>query len=131
MARSIATKLGRATIAVAIILPTLAIPASADEVDHTIRYVVTADGDREVTIHYRIATPTESWAGTRYENFSIGPDNPWEATTTLDDPYGDAAYVSVRNIWWNPNFRCELWVDGKLAMKGEGYCSLKGKQPRG
>lgn len=130
MARSIAIRVFSATTAVAMLLPALAIRASADEADHAVRYVLTADGDREVTIHYRIATPTENWAGTRYENFWIGPDNPWEATTTLDDPYGDAAYVSVRNIWWNPNFRCELWVDGKLAMKGEGYCSLKGKHPR-
>ncbi|WP_131815827.1 hypothetical protein [Mycobacteroides franklinii] len=131
MARSIAMRLGGIGIAIAILLPALAARAWADEAEHTVRYVVTADGDREVTIHYRIASPTENWAGTHYENFWIGPDNPWEATTTLDDPYGDAAYVSVRNIWWNPNFRCELWVDGKLAMKGEGYCSLKGKQPRG
>ncbi|WP_157897349.1 hypothetical protein [Mycobacteroides franklinii] len=130
MARSIAMRLGGIGIAIAILLPALAARAWADEAEHTVRYVVTADGDREVTIHYRIASPTENWAGTHYENFWIGPDNPWEATTTLDDPYGDAAYVSVRNIWWNPNFRCELWVDGKLAMKGEGYCSLKGKRPR-
>ncbi|WP_164911756.1 hypothetical protein [Mycobacteroides franklinii] len=130
MARSIAMRLGGIGIAVAILLPAPTARARADEVEHTVRYVVTADGDREVTIHYRIAPPTENWAGTHYENFWIGPDNPWEASTTLDDPYGDAAYVSVRNIWWNPNFRCELWVDGKLAMKGEGYCSLKGKQPR-
>lgn len=129
MAHSIATKLGSAAIAVAIALSAQT-PAADADVDHTVRYVVTADGNREVTIHYRIATPSENWAGTHYENFWIGPDSPWEATTTLDDPYGDAAYVSVRNIWWNPNFRCELWVDGKLAMKGEGYCSLKGKQPR-
>lgn len=130
MTRSVTKILGKAAVAVSILLSALAAPASADQVDHTVRYVVTADGDREVTIHYRIATPTENWAGTHYENFWIGPDNPWEATTTLEDPYGDAAYVSVRNIWWNPNFRCELWVDGKLAMKGEGYCSLKGKHPR-
>lgn len=101
-------------------------PANA-EPGHEVLYVVTADGDREVTIHYRVDMPTENWHGAKYENFWIGPDKPWRQTVFLDDPY--VAYVSVRNIWWNPNFHCELWMDGVRVQQGGGYCSLKGKRP--
>lgn len=96
---------------------------AASDPEHVVRYVVTADGGREVSIHYRVAAPSETSSGARYDQAWISPDDPWEQTATLTDPY-KYGYVSVRNIWWNPNFRCEVWVDGTLAMDGTGVCIL-------
>lgn len=91
--------------------------------EHFIRYVVTADGGQEVSIHYRVAPPSETSSGARYEQVFISPENSWEQTAMLADPY-QYGYVSVRNIWWNPKFRCEVWVDGELAIDGTGVCVL-------
>lgn len=99
--------------------PTIA----ASDPEHVVRYVVTADGGQEVSIHYRVAAPSGTSSGARYDQVWISPDDPWQQTTTLADPYS-YGYVSVRNIWWNPNFRCEVWVDGTLAMDGTAVCIL-------
>lgn len=99
-------------------------PAKASgDPEHFIRYVVTADGGREVSIHYRFADPSQTASGARYEQVWLSPETPWEQTATLADPYRDG-YVSVRNIWWNPDLHCQVWVDGTLAMDGAGACVL-------
>ncbi|WP_132857618.1 hypothetical protein [Mycobacteroides abscessus] len=79
-----------------------------------------ADAGQEVTIHFRVAPQTENWSGAHSENYWVSPTEPWEQTTTLEDP--ESAYVSVRNIWWNPNLRCEIWVDGRRTMESNGVC---------
>ncbi|MGV0625529.1 hypothetical protein [Mycolicibacter minnesotensis] len=98
-------------------------PAATAQTAHAIRYVVTSDGGQDVEIHYRLEAPTENSSGAQYDHVWISPDQPWERTTTLDIPYRHA-YVSVRNVWWNPRFSCEVWVDGRLAQTGTGTCVL-------
>lgn len=90
------------------------------EAEHAVRYVVTADAGQEVTIHFRVAPQTESWSGVHSENYWVSPEEPWEQSIALEDP--GSAYVSVRNIWWNPNLRCEIWVDGKRTLESSGVC---------
>ncbi|MUM19881.1 hypothetical protein FZI91_04500 [Mycobacterium sp. CBMA271] len=90
------------------------------EAEHVVRYVVTADAGREITVHFRVAPQTESWSGVHSENYWVSPAEPWEQVVALEDP--GSAYVSVRNIWWNPNLRCEIWVDGKRTMESSGVC---------
>lgn len=96
-----------------------AVRASA-EPEHFVRYVVTADAGREMTIHFRVAPQTENWSGVHSENYWVSPTAPWQETVTLEEP--EAAYVSVRNVWWNPNLRCEIWIDGTRTMEGAGVC---------
>lgn len=95
-------------------------PAASADPEHVVRYVVTADGGQEVSIHYQIAPPAETWSGTETVNAWVSPEEPWEKTITLEDP--DSAYVSVREIWWNPNMHCEVWVDGQRTITGTGMC---------
>lgn len=96
------------------------VPVVSAEPAHLIRYVVTATEGREVTIHFRVGTQTENWSGTHSENFWVSPDEPWQRTVELAEP--QSAYVSVRNVWWNPDLGCEIWVDGNMIMKGTGVC---------
>lgn len=90
------------------------------EPEHIVRYVVTADAGQEMTIHFRVAPQTENWSGVHSENYWVSPTEPWQETVTLEDP--ETAYVSVRNVWWNPNLRCEVWIDGTRTMEGAGVC---------
>ncbi|SHS81997.1 Uncharacterised protein [Mycobacteroides abscessus subsp. abscessus] len=95
--------------------------AHADaEPEHSVRYVVTADAGQEMTIHFRVAPQTENWSGVHSENYWVSPTAPWQETVTLENP--ETAYVSVRNVWWNPNLRCEIWIDGTRTMEGAGVC---------
>ncbi|MBB4852883.1 hypothetical protein HNP40_000249 [Mycobacteroides chelonae] len=61
---------------------------------------MTAEAGQEITIHFRIALQMESWSGLHSENYWVSPAEPWQQSMTVEDP--DSAYVSVRNIWWNP-----------------------------
>lgn len=103
----------------AVMLSSGLVHASA-EPEHVVRYVVTADAGQEMTIHFRVAPQTENWSGVHSENYWVSPTEPWQETVTLADP--ETAYVSVRNVWWNPNLRCEIWVDGTRTMEGAGVC---------
>jgi len=95
--------------------------ARADE-GHTVRYVVTGDTGQEVSIYFRVAPQTPSWSGAHTENYWVSPSEPWEQTVQLTDP--STAYVAVRNVWWNPNMHCEIWIDGVKTMESSpnGVC---------
>lgn len=119
-------RLALGTAAAAVLAAGTSSPSTADPGDdasHTVRYVVTSDGAQEVTIHYRTDAPTENWHGAHYENIWISPTQPFEQTVKLDEPY-TYGYIAVRTIYWSPNFHCEVWVDGKLALQGDSSCVL-------
>lgn len=94
-------------------------PAHAD---HSVRYVVTAGGAGELEIHYRAQPPSENSSGARYDHVWVSPEAPWSQTVPLDEP-DKYAYVSVRQVWWNPILRCQVWVDGVLVKHNDkGVC---------
>lgn len=97
-------------------------PPSAHADEHTVRYVVTSNGEHEVTIYFREAAQTINWSGVHIENHWVSPGQPWETTVQLDD--ASAAYVAVRNVWWNPDMHCEIWIDGNKTMASDpnGVC---------
>ncbi|SHU39544.1 putative secreted protein [Mycobacteroides abscessus subsp. abscessus] len=99
-----------------------AAPAAHADQEHTVRYVVTAEASQEVSIYYREAPQTVNWSGVHIENDVVVPGTPWEQTVHLADPA--TAYVAVRNVWWNPNMHCEIWIDGTKAMESSpnGVC---------
>ncbi|MUL67116.1 hypothetical protein BOO86_21765 [Mycobacterium sp. CBMA 234] len=99
-----------------------AAPAAADD-GHAVRYLMRADGGVEAEIHYRVDPPSTTGNGANYEHVWISPGEPFERSTVMEEPRR-YAYISVRNMTWNPNFQCELWIDDKLVQKAKGYCGL-------
>ncbi|SEA31496.1 hypothetical protein SAMN04488580_102333 [Mycobacterium sp. 283mftsu] len=90
--------------------------------DHSVRYVVTAGGPGELEIHYRAQAPSENSSGAKYDHVWVSPEAPWTETVPLGEP-DRYAYVSVRQVWWNPSLRCEVWVDGLLVKHNDkGVC---------
>lgn len=94
-----------------------------------VRYVMTSDRPYQAKISYRVAPPVSGvGGGGQGEDVFLGPDSPWETTVTLENPYR-FANVSVTNLPLDdlrPKFRCEIWIDGKLAATGVAYCSARG-----
>ena len=123
--------MGKTTRGAAAIMAAVAVaacaPSRASAETGQVRYVMRADGPWQAVISYRIAPPSGSGGGGDHDNVFLDPDNPWETTVELENPYR-WANVSIANYssWVDePSFHCEIWIDGRLATKGAGNCSAR------
>jgi len=110
--------------------PTSTEPAGAGQVTYT----VTTTSDLTANIYY-VSTdpPAQSSANDpKYMPMArtlVGPGAPWTFTTTLDDPTRWAFVSASGGLRVNPEFRCEIAVDGQVVVSQQGgsgvQCALR------
>jgi hypothetical protein len=110
--------------------PTSAEPGGAGQVTYT----VTTTSDLTANIYY-VSTdpPAQSSANDpKYMPMArtlVGPGAPWTFTTTLEDPTQWAFVSASGGLRVNPEFRCEIAVDGQVVVSQQGgsgvQCALR------
>lgn len=101
---------------------------------HQVTYTVTTTSDLTANIYYVTADPPDQAAANdpRYmplARTAVGPAAPWIFQTTLDDPTQWAFVSASGGLRVNPEFRCEIAVDGQVVVSQQGgsgvQCALR------
>jgi len=114
---------------------TAAPPAVADPVaGHQVTYTVTTTSDLTANIYYVTSDPP-SQASANDPLFmplartAVGPGSPWVFQTTLTNPTQWAFISASGGLRVNPEFRCEIAVDGQVVVSQQGgsgvQCALR------
>jgi len=110
-------------------------PAGADPaVGHQVTYTVTTTSDLTANIYYVTSDPP-SQASANDPLFmplaraAVGPGAPWVLQTTLTNPTQWAFISASGGLRVNPEFRCEIAVDGQVVVSQQGgsgvQCALR------
>jgi hypothetical protein len=99
-----------------------------------VTYTVTTTSDLTANIYYVIGDPP-SQAEANDPKFMpmartlVGPGAPWTFQTNLDDPNQWAFVSASGGLRVNPQFRCEIAVDGEVVVSQQGgsgvQCALR------
>ena len=101
---------------------------------HQVTYTVTTTSDLTANIYYVTADPPDQGAANdpRYMPLArtmVGPAAPWIFQTTLNDPTQWAFVSASGGLRVNPEFRCEIAVDGQVVVSVQGgsgvQCALR------
>ena len=101
---------------------------------HQVTYTVTTTSDLTANIYYVSADPPDQAAANKPEYMPmartvVGPGSPWTVQTTLEDPSQWAFVSASGGLRVNPEFRCEIAVDGKVVVSQQGgsgvQCALR------
>jgi hypothetical protein len=107
-----------------------ALPAGA----HQVTYTVTTTSDLTANIYYVSADPPDQAAANKPQYMpmartQVGPGAPWIVQTTLTDPTQWAFVSASGGLRVNPEFRCEITVDGQVVVSQQGgsgvQCALR------
>lgn len=107
-----------------------ATPAGARQVTYT----VTTTSDLTANIYYVSADPPDQGAANdpKYMPMArtmVGPGAPWTLQTTLNDPTKWAFVSASGGLRVNPEFKCEIAVDGQVVVSQQGgsgvQCALR------
>jgi hypothetical protein len=108
--------------------------SAADPAVHRVTYTITTTSDLTANIYYVVADPPNQAAANTdqfmpHARVPVGPGGPWVFETTLNDPT-HWAYVSASGgLRVNPEFHCEIAVDGQVVVSEQGgsgvRCSLR------
>ena len=110
--------------------PTSTVAAGARQVTYT----VTTTSDLTANIYYVTADPPNQGAANDpafmpLARTVVGPGAPWTFQTTLNDPTQWAFVSASGGLRVNPEFRCEIAVDGQVVVSQQGgsgvQCSLR------
>ena len=98
-----------------------AAPAGA----HQVTYRVTTTSDLTANIYYVVGDPPDQAAANKPEfmpmaRTQVGPGAPWSFQTTLSDPTKWAFVSASGGLRVNPEFRCEIAVDGQVVVSQQG-----------
>ena len=109
---------------------TPAVPAGA----HQVTYRVTTTSDLTANIYYLVGDPPDQAAANKPEfmpmaRTQVGPGAPWSFQATLNDPTQWAFVSASGGLRVNPEFRCEIAVDGQVVVSQQGgsgvQCALR------
>ncbi len=101
---------------------------------HQVTYTVTTTSDLTANIYYVTADPPNQGAANDPQfmpmaRTMVGPGTPWTFQTTLDDPTQWGFVSASGGLRVNPEFRCEIAVDGQVVVSQQGgsgvQCSLR------
>ena len=101
---------------------------------HQVTYTVTTTSDLTANIYYVTADPPDQGAANdpQYMPLArtlVGPAAPWIFQTTLNDPTRWAFVSASGGLRVNPEFRCEIAVDGQVVVSQQGgsgvQCALR------
>lgn len=107
-----------------------AAPAGA----HQVTYTVTTTSDLTANIYYVSADPPDQGAANNPQYMpmartQVGPGAPWTVQATLDDPTQWAFVSASGGLRVNPEFHCEIAVDGQVVVSQQGgsgvQCALR------
>jgi len=114
---------------------TAAFPASADPTaGHQVTYTVTTTSDLTANIYYVAADPPSQALANDPQDMplartSVGPGGPWVFQTTLTNPTQWAFISASGGLRVNPEFHCEIAVDGQVVVSQQGgsgvQCALR------
>jgi hypothetical protein len=100
--------------------------AHAQPAQHEVRYSLTSAGAYDFDLFYLTAQPpsmeafnADAYAFAKREKVSLAPGVPWVFETTFEDPQWAILTVSstTRGGQAAPNARCEIAVDGQVAVQ--------------
>jgi hypothetical protein len=107
-----------------------AVPAGA----HQVTYTVTTTSDLTANIYYVSADPPDQAAANTPQYMpmartQVGPGAPWTVQATLTDPTKWAFVSASGGLRVNPEFHCEISVDGQVVVSQQGgsgvQCALR------
>jgi hypothetical protein len=111
--------------------------ANAQPPAPNVRYTLTATGAADFQLNYLIAQPpskeaynADAYAYLKKEEVVLSPGVPWVFETHLEDPQWAilTASTGVHAMQGSPNPRCEIAIDGQVAVHSEGpytaHCQL-------
>lgn len=113
--------------------PTSTTPAAPGGA-HQVTYTVTTTSDLTANIYYVSADPPNQAAANDPKFMPmartlVGPGTPWTLQTTLTDATQWAFVSASGGLRVNPEFRCEIAVDGQVVVSQQGgsgvQCSLR------
>lgn len=99
-----------------------------------VTYTVTTTSDLTANIYYVIGDPPNQAAANDpafmpLARTLVGPGAPWTFQATLNDPSQWAFVSASGGLRVNPEFRCEIAVDGQVVVSQQGgsgvQCSLR------
>ncbi|WP_422747756.1 hypothetical protein ACN27E_07100 [Mycobacterium sp. WMMD1722] len=108
--------------------------ATADPAAHTVRYTITTTSEVMANIYYVTADPPSQAEANSPQYMPaarvlVGPAAPWTIETTLVDANQWAFVSASGGLRVNPEFRCEISVDGQVVTSQQGgsgvQCSLR------
>ena len=106
------------------------VPAGA----HQVTYTVTTTSDLTANIYYVSTDPPDQSAANNPQYMplartQVGPGAPWTVSATLNDPTKWAFVSASGGLRVNPEFHCEIAVDGKVVVSQQGgsgvQCALR------
>lgn len=102
--------------------------------EHQVTYTITTTSDLTANIYY-MAADAPSQAAANDPKFmpiartTVGPGSPWTLQTTLKDPTRWAFVSASGGLRVNPEFHCEITVDGQVVTSQQGgsgvQCALR------
>ena len=101
---------------------------------HQVTYTVTTTSDLTANIYYVTGDPPNQAAANKPEfmpmaRTMVGPGAPWTFQADLNDPNQWAFVSASGGLRVNPEFRCEIAVDGKVVVSQQGgsgvQCALR------
>ena len=101
---------------------------------HQVTYTITTTSDLTANIYYVSADPPNQGAANDPQYMpqartQVGPGAPWTYTATLADPTQWAFVSASGGLRVNPEFHCEIAVDGQVIASEQGgsgvQCSLR------
>ena len=107
-------------------------PAAAGA--HQVTYTVTTTSDLTANIYYVTADPPSQSKANDPQfmpmaRTGVGPGAPWTFQTTLNNPTQWAFISASGGLRVNPEFRCEIAVDGQVVVSQQGgsgvQCALR------
>lgn len=110
--------------------PSSPIPAGA----HQVTYTVTTTSDLTANIYYVSADPPDQASANKPQfmplaRTQVGPGAPWTVQASLNDPTKWAFVSASGGLRVNPEFHCEIAVDGKVVVSQQGgsgvQCALR------
>lgn len=130
------TLMASAAVLACVAAPTaLTAPSSADPgAGQQVTYTVTTTSDLIANIYYVSADPPSQSAANDPQymplaRVPIGPGAPWTFQTTLTDPTQWAFVSASGGLRVNPEFRCEIAVNGQVVTSAQGgsgvQCALR------
>ena len=101
---------------------------------HQVTYTVTTTSDLTANIYYVVGDPPDQASANKPEfmpmaRTQVGPGAPWTFQANLLDPTQWAFVSASGGLRVNPEFHCEIAVDGKVVVSEQGgsgvQCALR------
>lgn len=112
--------------------PTSTVAGSAGS--HQVTYTVTTTSDLTANMYYVTADPPDQASANKPQYMpmartQVGPGAPWSFQANLNDPTQWAFVSASGGLRVNPEFRCEISVDGQVVVSQQGgsgvQCALR------